>query len=100
MLRDKLDVFVARITVALQTRISSTLVIRKLLLQSARALLHKGNPKSRNPESKNKAKQSSSNTQKLSCTFLACKSKKVKKMASNNIKFNNSYSIHSNIEIQ
>ena len=32
-----------------------------------------------NPESKNKAKQSSSNTQKSSCTFLACKSKKVNK---------------------
>ena len=33
----------------------------------------------RNPESKNKAKQSSSNTQKSSCAFLACKSKKVNK---------------------
>ena len=53
----------------------------------------RGNPKTRNPEtgilngktrirnreSKNKAKLSSSNTQKLSCTFLACKSKKVNK---------------------
>ena len=40
-----------------------------ILNQIVGATLKHGN---RNPESKNKAKQSSSNTQKLSCTLLKC----------------------------